>query len=93
MVAKDIRITVKREDGPFTSEISSARNIKSILEEIGSEYNLKFVENGLISDGILEVIAAAYKIGVKDVNRNIKSDELIFDNLNDFKEKVTVEVE
>lgn len=39
------------------------------------------------------MIAAAYKIGVKDVNRNIKSDELIFDNLNDFKEKITVEVE
>lgn len=90
---KDIRITIKREDGPFASEISSARNIKSILKEIGSEYNLKFVENGLISDGILEVIAAAYKIGVKDVNRNIKSDEAISSCLNDVKEKITVEVE
>lgn len=92
-MVKNIRITVKREDGAYINEISSARDIKSILKEIGSEYNLKFVENGLISDGMIEMIAAAYKIGVKDVNRNIKSDEAISSCLNDVKEKITVEVE
>lgn len=92
-MVKNIRITIKREDGEFINELSSARDIKSILKEIGSEYNLKFVENGLISDGMIEMIAAAYKIGVKDVNRNIKSDEMISSCLNGFEEKITVEVE
>lgn len=92
-MVKNIRITVKREDGAYINEISSARDIKSILKEIRSEYNLKFVENGLISDGIVDIIAAAYKIGVKDVNRNIKSDEMISSCLNGFEEKITVEVE
>lgn len=93
-MVKDIRITIKREDGAFINEISSAREVKSILKEVAKESGLgEFLEKGLISDGMIDMIAAAYKIGVKDVNRNIKSDELIFDNLNDFKEKITVEVE
>ena len=93
-MVKDIRITIKREDGAFINEISSAREVKSILKEVAKESGLgEFLEKGLISDGMIDMIAAAYKIGVKDVNRNIKSDEMISSCLNGFEEKITVEVE
>ena len=91
---KDIRITVKRDNGGYISELSSAREVKSILKEVAKESGLgEFLEKGLISDGMIDMIVSAYKIGVKDVNRNIKSDEAISSCLNDVKEKITVEVE
>lgn len=96
MVAKDIRITIKREDGPYISEISSAREVKSILKEVAKESGLGgFLEKGLISDGMIEMIVAAYKIGVKDVNRHFKADGGLdkYFNGDEEIEKITVEVE
>lgn len=93
-MVKNIRITIKREDGEFINELSSAREVKSILKEVAKESGLgEFLEKGLISDGMIDMIVTAYKIGVKDVNRNIKSDEMISSCLNGFEEKITVEVE
>lgn len=95
MVAKDIRITIKREDGPFTSEISSAREVKSIIKEVSKKANLKFLEECPISDGIVNMIVTAYKIGVKDVDRHFKADGGLdkYFNGDEEIEKITVEVE
>ena len=92
-MVKNIRITIKREDGAFINELSSTRDVKSIIKEVAKEGELKFLEECPISDGIVNMIVTAYKIGVKDVNRNIKSDEAISSCLNGFEEKITVEVE
>ena len=95
-MVKDIRITVKREDGPFTSEISSAREVKSILKEVAKESGLgEFLEKGLISDGMIDMIVSAYKVGVKDVDRHFKADGGLdkYFNGDEEIEKITVEVE
>ncbi len=39
MVAKDIRITIKRDNGSYISELSSAREVKSILKEVAKYIN------------------------------------------------------
>lgn len=95
-MVKDIRITIKREDGAFINEISSAREVKSILKEVAKESGLgEFLEKGLISDGMIDMIVSAYKIGVKDVDRHFKADGGLdkYFNGDEEREKITVEVE
>lgn len=94
MVAKDIRITIKRDNGSYISELSSAREVKSILKEVAKESGLgEFLEKGLISDGMIDMIAAAYKVGVKDVDRHFKANVIANRYFDEEKEKITVEVE
>lgn len=96
MVAKDIRITIKRDNGSYISELSSAREVKSILKEVAKESGLgEFLEKGLISDGMIDMIVSAYKVGVKDVDRHFKADGGLdkYFNGDEEIEKITVEVE
>lgn len=93
MVAKDIRITIKRNDGEFIDELSSTREVESIIKEVSKKANLKFLENGMLSDGIVDIIVAAYKIGVRDVDRNFKANVIANRYFDEEKEKITVEVE
>ena len=92
---KDIRITVKRDNGGYISELSSAREVKSILKEVAKEGELKFLEECPVSDGIVNMIVTAYKVGVKDVDRHFKADGGLdkYFNGDEEIEKITVEVE